>query len=313
VTEATAGSALVFPLIPRRASSRLQFAGQASRRRGGGAEIAGSRPYRRGDTMRLVDWHATARLSSARGRDEIVVRETFAEDALRVVLVVDRSPSMALFPAGLPWLHKPSVVSDAGRMILASAAGAHAQVGFADAGLRGPVVEPPRRNRALVDAAGRRLDGDCDGPADSLDRALRALTRSVAEVSAGSFVFVLSDFLPPPSPAVMRGALAAGWDVVPVVVRDPVWESSFPAVGGVTLPLADPLDHTVSLVRLTGAEAAARRAANEARTAALRDELARLGVDAVLLADPAPTAVHRAFLSWAERRARAARPGWRAG
>ena len=34
--------------------------------------------------------------------------------------------------------------------------------------------------------------------------------------------------------------LAAGWDVVPVVVQDPVWERSFPDVGGVTLPLADP-------------------------------------------------------------------------
>ena len=51
-----------------------------------------------------IDWAASARLSTARGTDEFVVRDHFAEDAVRVVVVVDRSPSMALFPRWLPWL-----------------------------------------------------------------------------------------------------------------------------------------------------------------------------------------------------------------
>ena len=67
-----------------------------------GDEIASSRPYRRGDAIRLIDWAASARLSTARGSDEFVVRDHFAEDAVRVVVVADRSPSMALFPARCP-------------------------------------------------------------------------------------------------------------------------------------------------------------------------------------------------------------------
>ena len=35
-----------------------------------------------------------------------------------------------------------------------------------------------------------------------------------------------------PGPARLHDALAAGWDVVPVVVQDPVWERSFPDVSG---------------------------------------------------------------------------------
>src|SRR5262249_21376218 len=86
---------LVLPRIPSRRSRALGIAGRASRRRGSGDEIAGSRPYRRGDAIRLIDWAASARLSTARGSDEFVVRDHFAEDAIRVVVVLDRGPTMA--------------------------------------------------------------------------------------------------------------------------------------------------------------------------------------------------------------------------
>ena len=102
----TARGDLVFPLVPARKGGALDVAGSPSRRRGSGAEIASSRPYRRGDARRLIDWAASARLSTARGTDEFVVRDHFAEDAVRIVIVVDQSPSMALFPDWLPWLDK---------------------------------------------------------------------------------------------------------------------------------------------------------------------------------------------------------------
>ena len=109
---------LAFPLIPLRRGAGLEVVGRASRRRGTGSEIASTRTYRRGDAIRLVDWAASARLSTARGTDEFIVRDHYAEDAVRVMVVFDRSPSMALCPDGFPWLHKRDAVRARGRRSL---------------------------------------------------------------------------------------------------------------------------------------------------------------------------------------------------
>ena len=60
---------------------------------GPATDVAGSRPYRPGDDMDAIDWAASARLSTARGSDEFVVRERFAEEAPKVVIVCDRRPA----------------------------------------------------------------------------------------------------------------------------------------------------------------------------------------------------------------------------
>ena len=73
-----------FPLIPRRRVLGLAFGGLHSIRRGHGSDVAASRPYRPGDAMRTIDWAASARMSLARGTDEFVVREHFADEAPRV-------------------------------------------------------------------------------------------------------------------------------------------------------------------------------------------------------------------------------------
>ena len=160
----------------------LDIAGNPSRRRGSGNEIASSRPYRRGDAIRLIDWAASARLSTARGTDEFVVRDHFAEDAVRIVVVADRSPSMALFPDWLPWLDKPAAVHEALRMIIASGAAANALIGSAAVGGLAPDLVPLRRDRAQWRAIEQRLsDGsEANGPPDSLDQALELLSRSSA-------------------------------------------------------------------------------------------------------------------------------------
>jgi uncharacterized protein (DUF58 family) len=301
----TASGDLVFPLIPSRRGGALDVAGRSSRRRGSGDEVASSRPYRRGDPLRTIDWAASARLSTARGSDEFVVRDHFAEDSVRVVIVVDRSSSMGLFPSSLPWLDKPSAVLEAGRLILASGAATNALVGFAEAGGAEPRLIPTRRGRDHLRAIERGIGGPAQGPSDSLDRSLALLSRSAATIMPGTFVFVLSDFLPLPDASRLHDVLAAGWDVVPVVVQDPVWEQSFPAVGGVTLPLTDPQARRSFPARLSRREAAARRSLNERRTAHLHALLLGLGLDHVTLTSSDRATVHASFLAWAEgRRAR---------
>jgi uncharacterized protein (DUF58 family) len=293
----------VFPLVPTRRGRRLDVSGRTSRRRGSGGEVAGSRPYRRGDAVRLVDWHASARLSTARAADEFVVRERYSEDVVRVLLVVDRAPTMRLFPAGLPWLHKPDAVRVAARLILASAGAAQALAGYAETGAGAPWIRRPGRDRALRREVEARLAADAGPPPPrALDALLLQLTRSTADVPPGTFVFLVSDWLTAPDPGLLRTAVGLGWDLVPVIVQDATWERSFPDVSGATLPLADPVTGDVRLVRLRRSEARARREANEDRARALRDTFLGLGLDHVVLATAERGEAHAAFLAWARSR-----------
>jgi hypothetical protein len=153
-----------------------------------------------------------------------------------------------------------------------------------------------RRIRGYLGAAGQGA-----APRDNVSTGLRSLIRLRRHLPVGSFVFVLSDFLAPPSPRVWQMVASLGWDVVPVIVQDPRWEQSFPAASGVALPVVD-AQGGFELVRLRRREAAERREANRARLAALQRDLAAFELESVLLSSADPAAIHSAFLQWHERR-----------
>jgi len=299
----------VFPLVLRRRLIGLPFGATLSARRGLGSDVAGTRPYRPGDDMRLIDWAASARLSSARALDEFVVREHFAEEAPRVVVVCDRRPAMALYAPELPWLSKPEAMRVATSLIFESAARVHGAVGYLDfaAGEQEPFWRPPTTRRL---EEGHLARAGFAAPEDNLTRAFEHLGRQRGILPAGSFAFVLSDFLVRPPDDVWLAAIDRRWDVVPVVVQDPTWEASFPAVGGLLLSLADAATGRVARVRLTAAEATARREASEARLEALLSGFRGLGVDPVLVSSAEPETVLAAFLGWAEQRVVERRAGW---
>lgn len=272
--------------------------------RGGGYEIASSRPYRPGDSIRSIDWKASARVSSARRSDDFIVREHFSEESPRVVVFADRQPTMSLYPPEMPWLHKPEAVAVAGRLIVDSAVTAQGFPGYLDlADPRSPRWLPPRtpddapaiRERELVRAA-------YTAPPDGLTLGLRHLARARQALPVGSFVFVLSDFLVPPAPAAWRTASELGWDVVPVIVQDPRWEQSFPDVSGMALPLAAPGGLRPRPVHLTRREAIARKEANERRLDALLHTFRELRLDPVVLSSDDPGEILAAFVGWYRRR-----------
>jgi uncharacterized protein (DUF58 family) len=309
----------VIPLHPRRRLLGTASGGSTSIRRGGRADVASSRPYRPGDHFRTIDWKSSARLSSARQSDEFIVRERFAEEIPAVVIVVDRRPAMALYPSDLPWLHKPAAVRAAARILVASALNQRSLVAYLDyathpgeteAGL--PYWEPPRAQANVWRAGLReRLDDylarEFDAPEDNVARALAFLATVRSTVPIGSFVFVLSDFIEPTAPEVWGQALNRGWDVVPVIVQDPVWEQSFPPIEGVVMSLADARGASPRHVRLGAREVEERRALNEARLELLRRDFERLGLDSVFINDGADGAVHTALLEWAQARLGAGR------
>ena len=295
-----------FPLVPRHALTGLPFGNLRSHRRGPGSEVIGSRPYRPGDPVSTIDWGATARLSAATGRDEFVVRERAADDAPRVAIVLDRRPAMSLYPDSLPWLSKPAVVREAVSAVIASAIEARADLAALDFANSEAHWLPPARGhrRDLIEA--RLVDGAA-APEDTLERSLSFLGRHRTDLPGGSFVFLFSDFLAPPSADAWLQANAHGWDLVPVVIQDPVWEQSFPEVHGAALPIADPATGARSLVRLSRREVAARRTENVSRRERLGDEFASCGLRPILLSTADPHEIDRAFIEWAERRRRGGR------
>jgi uncharacterized protein (DUF58 family) len=291
----------------------LAYGTMASARRGSGSDVAGSRLYRPGDDIDTIDWAASAKLASATGSDDFVVREKFAEEAPRVVLVVDRRPAMALYPPGLPWLSKPAALRAAGALVADSAVRANGFVGYVDFanGEPEPFWRPPVSPAERWRVKESHLPWDrFDAPEDNLEQALAFLGRLRGVLPSGSFLFVFSDFLvSPPREAWLRAA-ERRWDIVPVVIQDPLWEGSFPDVGSVVLPVLEPATGALRPVRLTAREAAARREANTERRVELIRDFRRLGVEPVIVESTDPRHILQAFVSWADHRLYERRRGW---
>jgi uncharacterized protein (DUF58 family) len=309
-----AESGATIPLYPRRRLVGSSFGGHTSIRRGEGSDVAGSRPYEPGDHFHTIDWKASARLSSARGADEFIVRERFSEEMPRMVIICDRRPEMALFPADLPWLQKPEAVGHATELLVASAVNQRGLVGYLDFGSHAdespagtPFWQPPRAQANawagdLVEHTRLYLSGRFDAPADNVERALDFLAALRGPVPTGSFVFVFSDFVVRPSQDAWAGVVDRGWDVVPFVVQDPRWEQSFPPIAGTVVPVVSADGSRRLFVHLTRREVEARKAANERRLRELLEELIRLELDPVVLSDSTREGVHETLLAWAEQR-----------
>lgn len=287
----------VFPLVPRRRVLGLAFGGVRSVRRGAGYDVASTREYRPGDDVAWMDWAASAKLSAARGEDQFVVRERFADEAPRVVVLCDRRPSMSIAASPLRRLDKPRAVATALELIAASATAARSLTGYLDHADGTAFWRPPRSEHRA--ALGSRPFA---APADTVSRGLEFLGEHRRELPTQAFVFVLSDFVVPPDLSVWQDALEHRWELVPVVIQDPVWERSFPDVGGVSVAYADPRTGRAAPVRLSHRDAACLRAAHEGRWEGLVRGFRTLGIEPVPVHSHEPGDVLGSFLRWADLR-----------
>ena len=296
------GASLTFPLVSRRRLLGLAFGTMHGARRGTGSDIAGSRPYRSGDDPHRIDWGSSARLSAARGTEEFLVREYLADEAPRVVCCVDRRPSMGLARFELPFLHKDVAASVARSVIEDSVAESRGLIGCLEFGEHATSVDwcPPasgRRSAPLIpyEVPPRESDG--------VTAALEFLAIHRRAVPSASFVFVLSDFLEQPHVEAWDAALDRGWDVVPVVIQDPIWEQGFPDVDRLVVPLASE-DGRIRPVRLRLGESERCRARHEERLARFVEDVRSVGIEPVLVSDEERDHVFGRFLDWsAERQA----------
>jgi uncharacterized protein (DUF58 family) len=293
-----------FRLVPQRRFVGVGVGEHRSPRRGVGDEVAGARPYRPGDRRTWIDWRASARLSAARGTDEFVVREFFADTAPRAVVVEDRRPRMGLYGSSFPWLDKGSASDAALGLIGRAVAAERGDLAFvADRGGR-PMWVPPRPPLAVLDQVERQGAGSFEAGPRSLDGCLRLLVRHASAFPSGTFVFVLSDFVEAVSPQMWRRLRALHWDVTPVVIQDPTWEQSFPDVGGVLLPVGDVATGSVRDVWIRRSEVRVRAAENESRLETLLSGFRHLGFDPVVLGSSDVGDIARCFGRWSERRMR---------
>jgi len=293
-------AAAVFPLVPRRRVVGLAFGGIRSMRRGSGSDIAGSRRYVPGDAVATIDWAASARLSAARDSDEFIVHELFADEAPRVIMIADRRPSMGIRPSPLRRLDKPEALLESLRLIVESARVARSVRGYLDHAEGVTFWLPPRSERhSTQDTFENR---PFLAPVDTVTRGLEHLVHHWRELPTQTFVFVLSDFLVPPDERSWNAALEHRWEAVPVIIQDPVWERSFPEVGGMTVPYSDPASGGVVPVYLTRAEAVRLREEHETRTAELFHLFRTLGTEPVVIDAHDPGSILGAFLRWADLR-----------
>jgi uncharacterized protein (DUF58 family) len=302
-----------FPLVPRRRLLGLAFGAIHGARRGIGTDVAGSRPYRPGDDRDAIDWPASARLSAARAADEFIVREHYADDAPRVVIMADRRAEMALSSPDVPWLRKHEAVRTAATLIAESVAEARGLVGYLDfaEGADAPFWRPPSSSREPWSIRERHLEHPTySAPDDNVALALQFLEGHRRSLPSGSFLFVLSDFLVAPALDEWERVIDHRWDVVPVVVQDPIWEQSFPPVDGIVVPLVG-ADGRVRLVRLRAGESELRRREHERRRSDLLEGFLQLGIDPILVSASDRDHVLGAFLDWAAHREFEHKRGWR--
>jgi uncharacterized protein (DUF58 family) len=289
----------VFPLVPRRRVIGLAFGGVRSVRRGSGSDVAGSREYRPGDDVGWIDWAASARLSAARADDEFVVRELYADEAPRVVVLADRRPAMGIHASALRPLDKPRALLEILDLIGYSARAARSLTGYLDHAEGVPFWRPPRSEHL---AAPGTFDRPFAAPADTVSLGLEYLGRHRRDLPTQAFVFVVSDFAEPPDELIWERALEHRWELVPVVVQDPIWERSFPDVGGVTVPYADPRTGAISPVFLSRSEATRLRTVHEERLEERSRVFRALGIEPVLVDSHDPAEILSSFLRWADLR-----------
>ena len=170
------------------------------------------------------------------------MHEFFADQAPRAVIVCDRRPSLGIYgcPAAVA---RQDRGGDRGDRRARESERASARGVTSDAGLRQtPSARSVCRPAAAPSDAwlGERAAGPAEAPPDALARSLDLLVRRRAALPVGTFVFVVSDFLEPVPSRRWTRLRGLGWDVTPVLVQDPVWEQSFPRIGGVTVSFVEP-------------------------------------------------------------------------
>ena len=252
------------PLLPRRRLVGLSFGGLTSARRGPGP----TSPARGRTSPATTSTRSTGTRRRASRRRAAPTSSSSARSSPRRRRASSSSRTVGrrwTSSPWLPWLSKPEAMAHARDVLFDAAVASRGIAGYLDFADGEAFWRPPRTQQDTSGVAERTAFG---APKDTLGLAFEHLVEHRRALPTGSFVFVLSDFLDPPPDGAWTRLLQQRWDVVPVVIQDPVWEQNFPPIGGVVVPFWDPRSRRVMPVRLT--DARRPRAASRTRSASPR-------------------------------------------
>lgn len=209
------------PLSVRWLSHQARLGQHRSRQRGSGLDFDQIREYQPGESIRKINWAATAR----RGSATPLVNTYYEEKDLTVMLLVDLSASMHF---GSTRLTKRSLAAEISASLVYSALLSHDRVGLL--GFAGDVAcyLPPRQERTyqrLIPEA--ILDREASsGAADWWT----AVSRLEQWVPRPTLMFLLSDFLTDDHEGLQRALKRLGQrhDPIALVVTDPL-EQTLPS------------------------------------------------------------------------------------
>jgi uncharacterized protein (DUF58 family) len=193
---------------------------ERSKIRGTGVEFADVREYQPGDDVRYIDWSISART------DTVYVRESHAERALDIWLLLDRS-------ASVDWGTSRQLKRDLGLELAAAAGmlltGQGNRIGALIAGGATPVLIPPGtgRSHAIRLLQRCREGGEAERRRTDLAAAIRQTERLARQPA---LVLVASDFLAPDGWQSALRRLSIRHEVIACWLRDPR-EDSLPDIG----------------------------------------------------------------------------------
>ena len=229
------------------------------------------------------------------------MREHYADEAPRVVVLCDRRPSMSVFAEGWPWLVKPDAIRHAVTLIGSSATAARGLLGYFDEAEGDAYWHPPRSSHVFGSTGARAARSErrrtrC-GAAFATSPSTSATSRQ--EPSSSSCRTSSSHPRETSGSAPSNGASRSSRSIV----QDPIWEQSFPDVSGVVVPYVEPDGSSVSLAALTEREARELRETNERRCGGPppRAPRARPGSRASSTPTSRGTSLS-SFLGWADQR-----------
>ncbi len=293
---------LIFPVIPRKLLIGQGIGEYPGQRRGQGKDFIDKRPYRPSDPVRYIDWKETARRSMQYVKFSPYVREFREDEMIRAVIIVDRSSRMAWYPK--PWLSKPQVIVSAGQMIVDSLKKYHGLIGYLDFArwpeTKTPFWRPPNQETEALRVRNRNLNYQrFEAPENNLDMALEWLWIVKEQIPPESFIFILSDFLVMPEYELLEATISR-WDVVPVIIQDPLLEASFPVWRGkipVCIPFILP-NGKVGFKLFSEKEAKRTKQEHENRFRDIISLFETLSLHPVVLFEAEPEKIYSAFCEW---------------
>jgi uncharacterized protein (DUF58 family) len=240
--------------------------------RGAGLDLADLREYQHHDDVRHIDWNVTARLQQP------YVREFTEDRELTAWFLLDLSGSVDFGSARSKRAVSAEFVAVLSRLLTRHGNRVGAML-YGDA--LGEVL-PPRGSRTHVLHLLQRMQQHQAKPAKTTTQLQDLLRRAAPLIPRRSTVFVVSDFLSTPGWEAALAQLSLRHDVLAVRLYDPV-EMALPDLGMVTLQDAETGEQFMVDTNDPGFRSRYAEGAERQETA-LRESLARAGVDTLELA-----------------------------